>query len=153
MGSVILSVAAMVITNMTPISTEGGFICVSEPLSLTIAIDGGYYHAANVYVSDDSVVSITTNAISTSIVTNAPVVMDLTCTRIMGTCGCSVMGCIYHSKPGPTTARIETSTVTEIATLTITWDGEPYTLKRERIIDTIVKRYKLTPSEWREVHP
>ena len=88
------------------------------------------------------------NAITTTIVTNAPVVTDNS-TRIFGT-DVWISDTEYHCEYTERTERTETTTVTEIKTLHFTWDGKPFTVKRERIIDTIVKRFKLTPSKWEE---
>jgi len=104
---------------------------------------------------DGSTVKIDANAISTVIVTNAPVVTDNSETwGLSSQIWIRQGGSIFRSNPDkPATERTETSTVTEVSTLTLTWDGKPYTIKRERVIDTIVKRFRLTPSKWEDVTP
>jgi len=101
-----------------------------------------------VYFEGGEITVNTEDAISTVIATNAPVVTD---NAPMYGSGVWRDGSIIACPPTDPTERTETSTVTEITTLTLTWDGEPYTVTRDRVIRTVVKRFKLTPSKWVEL--
>jgi hypothetical protein len=66
-----------------------------------------------------------------------------------------VISClVYHCENiyGDEIAKTETTEVVEIKTLRLTWEGEEYTAKRERVLSSKVRRWKKR-DDWVEDEP
>jgi len=150
-----ISIIAAAVITMTGIAETnacvwGNGLTATESNSMTVGV-GDRYKIVNAVVGG-STVRITTNAISTVVVTNTVVTDNSESWGWSSQSWIQQGNTIIQNNPDkPATERTETTIITEVKTLTLKWDGKPYTVKRERVIDIIVKRFRLTPSAWEEI--